>query len=481
MDKAGGTGKLVASIALAAVAFVVVAVAAGIATRNVPERHANIEDQFKYGSIGAEERFGVPYDLWLVLPKVFPQYLPNRPGEGYAKIGFIYETPTSTRPIGTSLREDPIARVGLNCAVCHTGTVRDAPGGQPKIYLGMPAQQFDIQSYSRFLFACAKDPKFNADTLIPAMQSADPNFSSFDAFLYRYLVIPRAHDALNQQAQDFAWEASRPPEGPGRVDTFNPYKQTFFHADLTKDDTIGTADLPSLWNQKIREGKWLHWDGNNSSVDERNKSAALGAGASPQSLDLDSLNRIADWIWTLPAPAFPKDKIDAAKAQAGSAIYQAQCASCHDINSPLVGQVTPISQIGTDPARLDSFTPELAQEMDTLGTGYFWKFTHFRKTDGYANQPLDGIWLRAPYLHNGSVPTMRDLLKPPDQRPKVFYRGYDVYDYQNMGFVSTGPDAEKAGVQYDTSLKGNGNGGHVYGTTLSPTDVDALVEYMKTL
>ena len=89
--------------------------------------------------------------------------------------------------------------------------------------------------------------------------------------------------------------------------------------------------------------------------------------------------------------------------------------------------------------------------------------------------------IRDSYLHNGSVPTMRDLLKPPDQRPKVFYRGYDVYDYQNVGFVSTGTDAEKAGVAYDTTLKGNGNGGHVYGTTLGPTDVDALVEYMKTL
>ena len=40
--------------------------------------------------------------------------------------------------------------------------------------------------------------------------------------------------------------------------------------------------------------------------------------------------------------------------------------------------------------------------------------------------PLDGIWLRAPYLHNGSVPTLRDLLRPPDERPVVFYRGYDV-------------------------------------------------------
>ena len=84
--------------------------------------------------------------------------------------------------------------------------------------------------------------------------------------------------------------------------------------------------------------------------------------------------------------------------------------------------------------------------MNTIGTGYPWQFTHFRKTNGYSNMPLDGIWLRAPYLHNGSVPTLRALMFP-DERPAVFFRGYDVYDWDNGGFVSTGPDAEKGGVK----------------------------------
>src|SRR5207247_5431585 len=94
----------------------------------------------------------------------------------------------------------------------------------------------------------------------------------------------------------------------------------------------------------------------------------------------------------------------------------------------------------------DSYTYECstAQDMNYAGTKY--RFTHFRKTVGYANAPLDGIWLRGPYLHNGSVPTLRDLLDPPCPDPKVqcaggrpvkFYRGYDVYDPFNVGFVST--------------------------------------------
>ena len=73
------------------------------------------------------------------------------------------------------------------------------------------------------------------------------------------------------------------------------------------------------------------------------------------------------------------------------------------------------------------------------------RFSHFRKTDGYANLPLDGLWLRAPYLHNGSVPTVRDLLNPAANRPPVFYRGYDVIDQRRLGFVSD--VAEEGGAQ----------------------------------
>ncbi len=95
--------------------------------------------------------------------------------------------------------------------------------------------------------------------------------------------------------------------------------------------------------------------------------------------------------------------------------------------------------------------------------------------------PHDGLWLRAPYLHNGSVPTLTDLLEPPAQRPTRFWRGYDVYDPVKVGFVSTGREAERAGTPYDTSRPGNSNAGHVYGTTLPPESKRALLEYLKTL
>jgi hypothetical protein len=450
-------------------------------SRDVPEIHADIQEHFKYGSIGSDTDNGVPYWVWRVLPRLFPEYLPDRPGEGYARLGFVYEAPGRDRPIGTSLRQHPIPLVGLNCAACHTGTLQDAPGSEVKIVLGMPAHQFDIESYFRFLFACAGDPRFTPDTLIAAIKQENPGFSFLDEVMYRFVVIPRTRDGLLARAKEVEPLSRQPRFGPGRVDTFGAYK-IHFHLNLSEDDTIGTADLPSLWNQRPRQGLWLHWDGNNNRVEERNISAALGAGATEDSLDQPSLTRIAQWIGAFQPPLqFPPDKIDAARAEAGKAVYQARCAACHDFGAPSVGQVTPLAEIGTDPERLNSFTEDLALHMNTFGIGRPWRFSHFRKTDGYANMPLDGLWLRAPYLHNGSVPTLRDLLEPPERRPALFFRGYSVYDYENVGFVTSGAEAERAGFRFDTSVRGNGKQGHVYGTDLSPAEKAALLEYLKAL
>jgi hypothetical protein len=107
---------------------------------------------------------------------------------------------------------------------------------------------------------------------------------------------------------------------------------------------------------------------------------------------------------------------------------------------------------------------------------------------GYVSPPLDGIWLRAPYLHNGSVPTLRDLLNSATVRLQTFHRGYDVFDAVKVGFKGppphpTGPTAEltQPYFLFDTREKGNGNKGHTYGTQLSNQDKEKLLEYLKTL
>jgi hypothetical protein len=81
------------------------------------------------------------------------------------------------------------------------------------------------------------------------------------------------------------------------------------------------------------------------------------------------------------------------------------------------------------------------------------------------------------------VPTLRDLLNAPAERPKAFVRGSDVIDGKNGGFVSPPCDPKNPPPQaycYDTSLPGNHNGGHEYGTTLSAAEKDDLVAYLLT-
>ena len=457
-----------------------VALLAGVATLSPLGAQSppadSIEQHFKYGSIGTEVTVGVPFPLWRVLPIVFADKLPARPGTGYERLGFINEGVGGDIFIGTTNKK---GRVGLNCATCHAGTIRDDPSSKPRIVLGMPAHQMDLQGYARFLSAVVEDPRFNASTLIDAMIKADPAFSWWDRLNYRLFVIPLTRTEVQKLTKQNAWFDKRPPQGPGRVDTFNPYKR-LLGFDMNADDTVGTADLPSLWNQRVREGLWLHWDGNNDRVEERNKSAAIGAGATPDSLDLASLKRIEDWILDLKPPRYPSQRLRPAVAERGQQAYKTACGSCHDLGTAKVGQVVDIAEVKTDPERLRSFTPELAVQMNTIGEKYPWQFKHFRKTNGYASMPLDGVWLRAPYLHNGSVPTLRALMFP-EERPAVFFRGYNVYDWDKGGFVATGADAEKNGVRYDTTLKGNGNGGHLYGTNLPAADREAIIEYLKTL
>src|SRR5258708_18869470 len=99
-----------------------------------------------------------------------------------------------------------------------------------------------------------------------------------------------------------------------------------------------------------------------------------------------------------------------------------------------LGQVENLDQIGTDAGRLNSYTQNFAAAQNMLYAGYPWRFTHFRKTAGYANQPLDGIWARSPYLHNGSVPTLRDLLEPVRNHPAEWYPGSDILDAAQVGY-----------------------------------------------
>src|SRR5262249_60629749 len=104
--------------------------------------------------------------------------------------------------------------------------------------------------------------------------------------------------------------------------------------------------------------------------------------------------------------------------------------------------------------------------------------------------PSDGVRRRGLYLHYGLVPIRGERLESEEKRSKVFYRGYDVYNPVNAGFIISraeaeslgfsGAEVERLGWKLDVRERGNGNQGHIYGATLAPDDKRALLEYLKT-
>ncbi|MGE3471143.1 MAG: cytochrome c [Vicinamibacterales bacterium] len=448
---------------------------------------ASDEEHFLYGSVGTEAEQGIPYWIWLVLPRIFPEYLPG-PG-GYASIGILGKD-GHEMPIGLSKVTIGFPRVGINCAMCHAASFRARPDDVPTIYPAAASHQTGEQEYLRFLIRCASDPRFTATTLLNEI-AKNVRLSALDRLLYRVAIIPGTRRALLRLRDQDAWMDRRPDWGRGRIDPFNPVKFSMLRQAV--DDTIGNADMMPLWNLAHRDGTAYHWDGLNTSLREVVQSSALGDGASRAWMDRDaarwddtdprtrsSLRRVMDYIGRLPAPAYPLP-IDGTLAAAGEAIYRAGCATCHAPGGARTGQVIPLGEVATDPHRLAMWTPAAATAYNAYGGGHAWQFSRFRKTEGYTATPLDGIWLTAPYLHNGSVPTLADLLAPDAERPTVFWRGYDVVVAERVGFVSSGPEAERLGTRYDVSEPGNANRGHRYGTTLTTEEKRALVEYLKTL
>jgi len=474
--------------------------------------------QFKYGSTGGELLAGLPAGIFKALPQICPDFLPGR---GWESLGFIYEKGMD-RPVGTSRKRSlGFDRIALNCAACHAGTYRETPQGDPVVVIGMPSHQMNLGGFTKFVTSCVLDERFNPWQVIEAAERTGERYSAVQRRLIAYAVVPAMREAVLLLRGRFSFLQHEVEPGPGRFDTFNPEKALLnWPLGLVPErESVGIVDFPSLWLQGPRADKemQLHWDGNNTDVEERNRSASFGTGAVPTTLDRTSFKFIATWLKS-PANAPPKYPfpIDAQLAATGKPIYEKFCSGCHgisgrDFSGAYVGKVDKIDHIRTDPCRLDNYTHALAAEQGNLYAAYpDERFSHFRKTDGYANLPLDGIWLRGPYLHDGSVPTVRDLLEPADNRPPDFYRGNDVIDQKKLGFVST--VAAENGTNffhYETRCvelggcpgrrnpenrqehnvcepgdwAGNGNRGHEgaeYGTELSAEQKDAIVEYLKT-
>jgi len=208
----------------------------------------------------------------------------------------------------------------------------------------------------------------------------------------------------------------------------------------------------------------------------------------------DDFRDVEAWLESLRPPAWPW-AVDATLARRGRDLFAEHCGSCHGTPGAPDGypeRMVDIEEIGTDRVRLDSLT---AKERGELNASWFGHrgadavgLEERQSPLGYVAPPLDGIWATAPYLHNGSVPTLWHLLHPAE-RPTVWRRSPSGYDRGRVGLAVEELDALPAGKltsaerrrHFDTNKPGKGAGGHDFPDALDEEEKTAVLEYLKTL
>jgi len=278
-----------------------------------------------------------------------------------------------------------------------------------------------------------------------------------------------------------------------------------------------------------------NWDGNQG-ASSRTLASGASATGDPRMVNVRIHEPLNPFIDHLPAPAYPFDSVDLARAREGKALFASKCATCH---KPRNETIYPVAKLGVDPNRtlvntsvsrfgLAALVVEACEIFGLNNKGKpgadwcvprgDWQARldeYFRDTprrvaegtNGYKADMLHGIWAQAPYLHNGSVPTLGHLICA-DTRPRRFLRGNVYYDEALGGFEWAEKPKDRYGPyditlvkEYDTTIPSRANTGHTFGGDLCPSTagldpiadrkeiesrllsspVGALIAYLKTL
>ena len=485
---------------------------------------------FRYGSIGTQLQGGVPYWIFSVLPELYPAAF--APEGDYTHFGLGHEHGDADYYedyyglprgfvlgdmelfVGGSAFKVPLKLVSFNCASCHRGNVK--VGSNDYTVDGMPNVGLDAAEYKKVIFGLMRRDDFTADRVVDAIEQRlaalkKPALEPKERAVYRLIVATAKHEALQKP---IAWLGCEPDNGPGRLDAFGALRYEFLgydyddprgagcdadggtarEADGGAAAKIATVDLPSIWNQNDEIRPWHHYDGNTQDVRARNFGAIVGVGGAQISIPRDVIDRIGGWIESdeLKPLKFEEAGGELADEQvaAGRGHYEAHCQTCHgqydQSGKPVkhTVRVEPVVDGGTDPHRKDSIDQEFVDKLNGFGMrNGLWHDGSFRPATGYLAPPLDGIWLRAPYLHNGSVPTLEALLSSESGRPEVFCRKSQL-EYEPDGtpiFDSPAPPAQcSVGFTFDTKRPGNSNRGHDH-IVADPDKRKALIAYLMTL
>jgi len=503
--------------------------AGDVLTAQVPTWSADDRAFFLHGSMSAEM---VPERVLRAFVAVYPDLFPRA---DLTNFGLIAD-PAFGWPIGVSRREvahlGGLPSLGINCASCHVSQLTPAGGGAAVRVLGATGH-FDVEAFfgaltvatfrtgdpnamlpflRAYLAAAPSGDDATAQAMlraawvreeraIVAAITADPTGGAglapgglhaippADLRLDRarlergdLLSVVRATLRLMHNVRaglhipDQIPSTLPPASGPGRNDAFGLLALSLFGT----PQPYSPVKFGIVWN--LAERRWVHWDGNTESPIARNLLASLGLGAPLIGrrgwVDYALVKRQTDLSEGIRAPRWPFAVDDAAAAR-GRGLYQARCAGCHD-GQESDARLHAAMDVGTDPTRANLFTPALAQRFNAFLAeveveGYQRPASPgVRSTGKYWSPTLAGVWARAPYLHNGSVRTLADLLTPPAERPSSWQRGSPRYDTTALGYTDEGP------YRFDTRTPGNSNTGHAFGTDLTPAEKRDLLEFLKT-
>lgn len=477
---------------------------------------------------------GVPLALLRLFPKVFPDIWPeNWPDAVGFPAGF--EDGVDGLPYGlgrtqqqTQLTAGPnVTVVNFTCGACHTGGVRDK-AGNPQVLIGAPNTRIDLSLWRSKLYRTVKDPRYTLSNFRGAMPSpasmqqhnaadtstdfaplvdgrgeallanfkasTERTYESIHAFVAQFGYTAETRRLLDQGAVgqlEGGFGALLSKIVPSEWSKLDPSKRRAKLQEYFMPSRV-TVDIPSLWRQEQRPVS--QWDGAVTARILRNLGAELGIVPESDKVSFANARIVARFAAKLPPPRWPF-ALDATKVEAGRKIFAGACAGCHGQAS----RVIPLSVIGTDPARVPGLTPLARLHLSRMilaacrdpnegecQTPEQEVIRDMGESRGYVAAPLDGIWARAPYLHNGSVPTLEQMLVP-RLRAKTFWRGSLAYDMAQVGYAW---QTDSGGRHlYDTQHAGNSNQGHsdrqrfFSGIDFEQDQVGrlALLEYLKTL
>lgn len=411
---------------------------------------------FDYLINGSYLGSGIPYDLVKIWMKN-PEKLTERAD---------LNTPHA---IATFYTEDSIRVVNGTCFSCHAGRVNDVT------VLGMgnsrSNNQWDYKLASRYLGWRARSRYKKDSTML----------QSFDDFGKYFEAMAPYIETNNPVVSPAARIAESCMRFRNPIDlTYNSIPQY-----PIREYNLA-ADIPALWHMQKKNALYYTGVGRGDFTKLLFQASVLGIKDSTAArLAQQNFEHITAWIRTIEPPKYPKE-INTELVKAGKLLFQKKCQSCHgtyDYPETYPNKIVSLDVVKTDPLyaayAVDS---KIVQWYNKSWFATSEPQSWFEPEQGYMAPPLDGVWSTAPYLHNGSIPTIYNLLNS-KTRPKYWKRSDNTakYDWEKVGWENKYRGGIKDHNVYDTSLPGYGNQGHTFADDFTETERMAVIEYLKTL